>query len=393
MASSGVRWIHFGLAVAACGVLLPSSADGQDRSGGIDPDPVVAPADSARSTPAKPRYVFYRPERDYGSAAWFGPTNVVLNRGFSTLVWQTAEHRPLHIDWKTGWHGVWWSLAHPDSAIAERGGVKSWLHGEIGPISWDPWAWMFASNWAGHTVAGGITYRMLSEWYDHRDVPAPRVFAGATIMGSILVNEAIEAQHDGGPSASTTADVYIFEPLGIGLFSIDAVADVFARYLHADDWSPQASVTFPDLQLENISQVVSYHFGVPFVERVDVLALLGQGSQFGFLYDADGEYSVGGTAGFVALNRLVDQTSAERVIARLSGGLYLVRNNSLLVSLNAYRGSDTHAELNLYPGVIGDLGGWAIWRRGGKFSIGLSTRELPGLGLGYNSARVPPPLP
>ena len=285
---------------------------------------------------------------------------------------------------------MWGALSNPKGAIDRRGGFGTWMRDEMGPVSWDPWGWMFASNWAGHTVAGGITYRMLSEWYQDHRVPAPKVFAAATTMGSIFINEAIEGQKGGPGSSTTVADVYFFEPLGIGLFSIDAVAKFFSVHLHADDWSPQASVTLPDLQLENVAQVVSYHVPLPFVQRLDFLALIGQGSQMGFLYDLDPAYSLGAATGFVALSRVADLEDREHLTARLSGGLYLARHNSLLASANLYRGSEVKAELNLYPGVVGDLGGWMTWRQDGRFSLGLTALPLPGIGLGYNSERFAP---
>ena len=114
--------------------------------------------------------------------------------------------------------------------------------------------------------------------------------------------------------------------------------------------SPQATVTLPDLQLENVAQVVSYHIPLPIVQRLDLLVLIGQGSHMGLLYDLDPSYSLGAVTGFVALSR----------------------------------------DLNIYPGVFGDLGGWMTWRQGGQFSVGLTALPLPGLGLGYNSQRFAP---
>jgi hypothetical protein len=386
-----------GLALAVVWLAAPPVARGQDAAASFDGPGVpaaAAPADSLSSaalplpTPrTQPKYIFYRPEIDYGSAAQFGPASVVLNRGFSTFVWQSAERRPLHVKWGAGWGTVWGSLSHPGGAIERRGGLAVWLRDELAPISWDPWGWMFASNYAGHTVAGGITYRALSEWYDDRGLPAPRVFAAATVMGSILVNEAVEGQRGGPGAPSTVADVYIFEPLGIAAFSVDAVARLFSVYLHAQDWSPQATVTLPDGQIENVAQVMSYHFALPFVQRLDFLALIGQGSHLGLLYDLDSQYSLGAGAGFVARSRIVDDTDREHVVARLTGGLYLARNNSLLGSLILSRGTDIRGQVNLYPGVVGELGGWATWRRNGQFSLGLTSRRVPGIGLGYNSQR------
>jgi hypothetical protein len=349
--------------------------------------------DSAAVSTGAPRYYFYRPELAYGSAAQFSPLNVLATRGFSTLSWSSSERHPLRIDWGTGWANVWDALAHPNAAVQRNGGWGHFLKQEFGPVSWNVWEWAFAPNYAGHLVAGGITYRMLSEWYDAHGAPLPRVLGGASTMAVILVNEAIESRSGTSGYASTTSDVYIFEPLGIALFSLDGVAAFFADELHAADWSPLASITLPKGQLLNNSQQHSFHFGLPFLDRADLLFVTGQGSQVGILYDLGPEYAFGVAGGFTANSQLISDTSEESLIAKAGGGLYLTRNNSLLVNLNAFRGGETIAVLNVYPGTFGgplrDLGTWAMVTRGGDFSVGFSFRPLLGLGIGYDFWRVP----
>jgi hypothetical protein len=381
---------RLGSAVTFALVLLPRSASAQDDDAG---QPPAVPDSVPAETSAGMRYYFYRPDVPYGSAGQFSPLSVLATRGFSTLSWSSSERHPLRIDWGSGWANVWDALAHPNATVQRAGGWADFAWQELGPVGWNVWEWAFAPNYAGHLVAGGITYRALTEWYDARGAPSPRVLGAATAMATILVNEAIESRNGTAGYASTTSDVYFFEPLGIALFSLDGVAGFFANTLHAEDWSPLASLTLPKLQLLNNSQLHSFHIGLPFVERADLLFVTGQGSQAGVLYDVAPEYSLGVAGGFTASSQLLSDTSQESLIAKAGGGLYLARRNSLLANLNVFRGGETLAVLNLYPGVLGgpvrDLGMWAMLNRGGDFSLGFSFRPMLGIGLGYDFWRVP----
>jgi len=375
--------------VFLCALLvLPTGVGAQQRN---SPDGPPVSETTLGLTVERDAPYFYRPGIDYGSAAQFNPLSVALTRGFSTLVWEGSERRIFSIDWSTGLGTTWDAVAHPVAAVERRGTWRNWFSTEFGPFSRDMWAWAFAPNWMGHTVAGGITYRGLAEWYEANGAPAPSVLAAATTMGAILINEGIENQLGGPGNAGTVADLYFFEPLGIALFSLDQVAYFFSHHFNAQDWSPQGSVTLPDLRVQNIGQVISYHIALPWVDRLDLLFLAGQGSQVGLLWDLDHEYSVGGAFGFVAANRLVDDTSRERLDARAGGGFYFVRNNSLLASLRLAKGTYTLADLNVYPGLLagslGELGGWLKVNKEREFSLGFTFRSVPGIGLGYDVLR------
>jgi hypothetical protein len=356
---------------------------------------VVGPAHAlaqAKESPAAAPYLFHRPELGYGSAARFSPLSVLFDRGFSTLLWDSAERRPQRIDWSEGWANVGDALAHPMAAIERGGGMKSVLRREFLPDDWNVWEWAFAANYMGHMLAGGQTYRALAEWYDEKHVPFPAAAGAATVMGTILVNEAIESTGSEAGVAGTVFDVYVFEPIGIALFSFDGVARFFAHDLHAQDWSPQAALTFPDGQLLNGAQMISYHVGLPWVDRLDLLSVTGQGTQTGLLWDLDAAHSVGAAVGFASKNRVVDELGRERLEARASAGFYFSRSGSLLASLSLFKGMENLAALNLYPGSVGGLfrevGAWALLRRGGTFSVGLTAGPVPGLGLGYDFRRT-----
>lgn len=369
---------------------VPRVAAQENTDGAPADDPAGEAAGPANEIPD---YFFYQPETPYGSAAQFSPLNVLATRGFSTLMWSDSERHPLRIDWGNGIANLWDAIASPHAAIERSGGFRAWLHDEFLPEGWNVWSWAFAPNYAGHVIAGGITARGLGEWFDAHGAPAPRVLGGVAAMATILVNEAIESRNGTAGYSSTTADVYVFEPLGIALFSVDGVARWFSTRLHAADWSPQASLTLPHLQLLNNSQLMSYHAGLPFSDRLDWLFVTGQGSQVGVLYDLGPEYRVAVAGGFTASSQLIDDRSNESLVAKAGAGAYLVRNNSLLANVNVFRGGETRVVVNVYPGTFRgpfrELGSWAMVNRGGDFSLGMSYRRMLGLGIGYDFWRTP----
>ena len=376
-----------------CAVLVPSLT--AQTSATDDSQRVSTVADTSD-------YIFLRPHVDYGSEALFGPVQVVLNRAFSTTVWAGAERRLGSVEWRGGIHSVWDALSQPGAAIERAGGFGTWIKRETLPGS-SVWTWSFAPNIAGHLVAGGISYRHLAEWMKFRGVPAPRLVAAGFSWAAGFVNEVMEAAYDwenveivrADPwppgHASTVGDLYIFDPLGMLLFEIDAVARFFSGPLRAADWSPQASITLPNGRVQNVAQVMSYNVRLPFNEHLRALFLLGQGTQVGVIYQRDDGYALGGATGFSASARhTVPVIASERIDAEISGGLYLSRNNSLLGSLVLANVTPTAVQVNIYPGLVPGplkkLGVWASIGRGRESSFGLSFGMPWGVGLGYDVA-------
>jgi hypothetical protein len=215
---------------------------------------------------------------EIGSASLVSPATILVNRSLSTLVYMTSERRLGRVDWGAGWTSVRDALTHPGAAVNRAGGLGTWLKHEFGPTGYDVWAWAWAANYGGHVLAGGITYRLMSDWFAQRGVPKPRVAGALFTWGAGLVNEVLENQQWTRGMATTVADAYIFEPLGILLFSFDGVARFAATTLQAADWSPQGSITLPDGAVRNNDQMMSYKVPLPFTDRARVLFLMGQQS-------------------------------------------------------------------------------------------------------------------
>jgi len=363
----------------AASLLVALMLAGGDLAAQCAPDTVAA----ASPTP------FTDSRTGFGSAALVAPGAMLLNRGMSTLVYASTERRLGSIRWAHGGRSVQDALAHPVAAIERSGGWGRWFRHEFASDSWNVWTWAWTANYGGHVLAGGITYRVAAEWFAQRGVPHPRLTGAVFTWGLGLVNEVLESQHHERGMATTVGGLYVFEPLGILLFSFDGVARFFGDRLEAADWSPQAAVTFPDGAVRNVAQVISYKVPLPFTRRAKLLFLIGQISTTGLQVEMGGGYALGGTVGFAGQDQVVDPTTSfERLVAQTSGGLYLSRTNSLLASAVVGQGSQPLA-LNLYPGVLPgrlrDFGIWLTVQEDGPVSFGFSSQALLGVSLGMDA--------
>jgi len=356
------------------------------------PDTTRARAPGARRGPGSDGYIFLRPGIDYGSASVRTPADAFANRAFSILVFDGQERELGRLPWSNGWAAVRDALLHPGRAIERAGGWRQVAREELLPNSGHVWTWAWAPNYGGHIVAGGIAYRFMGEWFEAHGMPAPRLVAALAFMGAAVTNEAMEMP--GGPPgvSGTLADLLVFDPAGMALFSFDAPARFLARTLLAADWSPMPTLGLPGARLMNFSQVMSYKLPLPLTDRARVLLLIGQSANSGLSFALGDGYSVAGAAGFETQRRYVDPvTGRESVVAAWSGGAYLDRDNSLLVSVLLSQRVYTGLQVNVYPGVLpGPLrpaGVWVIRSRQGEWSTGVAFRRTLGLGLGLDFAR------
>lgn len=345
------------------------------------------------SAPSNRAYLLYRPEITYGSASRRSPADILVNRTFSIIQFEGQTRDVGDLKWDRGWLHVRDALLHPRAAVRRSGGTREWLLREFVPSGGRVWNWAWAPNYAEHVVGGGLSYRWSREWLQAHDVPLAGTLAAATIVIAGIGNEVIEGQ--GGPpgSAATLADIVFFEPLGILLFSNDAVVRFFGHTLEGADWSPQASITYPDGRLFNSSQLMSYKLPLPFVhDRLRVLFIIGETGLTGLQYRLPSGYHAGVALGFEMTKHIVDPvTRVESIEAGYGGALYIDRNNSLLLSAVRHPNQNGPLQLNLFPGVLpGKLRGLGLWFvnfHDGQWSAGLTFRQLLGLGIGMDMGR------
>jgi len=334
------------------------------------------------------RYYFYKPV-DYGSMAMFTPWNVVLNGSFDVLQLDGRERGLAKLPYGTGFQNVWDNcFVHPGATISQIGWDK-FIATEILPLTWNSEGAQWIPNYQLHLIGGGMTYRMLAEWYDHHEVAAPEVWAIGTIAVYHVLNEVVEAQDYTGYNTDPIADILFFDGLGVVLFSFDGVAEFFSRELHMSDWSYIPMVTFPGFKLGNNGLYYSLKWTIPGQDQWSAFYLMGMSNMIGasYRFDAENSLSVGGGVRGRDLYVVDDRARVLSTNLVPTGGIFWDRNNSLMASITASGQHDQTVVLHLYPGVFNIAGIrpalWSAWGNNGTFGIGIAFRST--FGVGYRN--------
>ncbi len=326
----------------------------------------------------------------YGSDAYYSPATVLLNKGYDIFQLRHSPRNfytfPYRATWRSGIRDVW---KYPGAAVQRFGGWRRFTRVELLPLSWsiDDLNWFV--NYTEHLTGGGLTMRMLDEWYRAHGVPWPRVMAMITTYGASVLNEISEQPGVLAPSPGAVADLVFFDLGAVLLFHWDQPTRFLAQTLQIADWSNQASFTSPNRQLQNNGQYFSLKVPIG-LERTRLFVRGGMGAQLGFsralASDAGGERHLSVSAGGDTEVREIDATGHETVSFAPGAGIFYDRNNSLLWSVTSSPAENVLA-LNIYPGVLpGPLrqsGIWAVYTRRDELRFGITNRRALGLGVGY----------
>lgn len=321
---------------------------------------------------------------DYGTDAYAGPIDVLLNKGFATAQWPQSDRSIF--EYPYGWSATVEALAHPNRAVQNSGGWWNVISNEILPFSdsgWKSWAW--APNYYGHLLEGGIASRRLSEWYEARNVPHPALMAGATTWAAAFLNEAYE-----NPGqvvyAGIATDLLVFDLGGILLFTNDGVSRFFSQKLGAGVWPTQASILVSDATLWNNSHHLVLKVPVGFTDRFSVFVKSGIGFQGGVSVHLPNALDVSVGFGQESKKRYIHpETLQEIADFGWAGGLWIDRGGSLLASLLIDPNTSRFAAVNVFPGVIPRLKSVGLWLAvsdRGEPSFGITGRRTMGLGVG-----------
>jgi hypothetical protein len=363
-------------AVAAlCACIVAASAARAQATG----EPWVTPsaADSARLL-----YKGY----GYGSDAYNTPFTVLLNKGFDIFQLRHSPRNVWSFPYTSGWrYGFVDAVTAPGAIVNRFGGWGRYARIELYPSSLDPDGMNWLVNYTEHLLGGGLTMRMLDEWYRAHGVPFPRVAASVTTYAASIMNEITEQGDYPIPTPGNVADLLIFDLGAVVLFHWDQPTRFFARTLQLADWSNQASFTFPNQQLQNNGQYLTMKIPVG-LNRTRVFLRGGMGVQLGVSRKTDDAHHLSIGVGGDTQVRDIDATGHETVGFAPGAGIYYDRNNSLLWSVTSSPAANL-VTVNVYPGVLpGAMGGagvWAVVTRDNELRVGLIHRRALGLGLGY----------
>ena len=308
----------------------------------------------------------------YGSESQFNPISSFINYAYDPL--QVPESFDDE-DLDQRFQEVFRNLTHPRRAIDRAGGFGQFVNRQIFPIYLNRADWV--PNYTLHLIGGGMVYRKNVEWFEANGYAYPKLYAAALVTAAELLQEAVEKKTT--TADDEVADVYLFRPLGMLLFSLDPVARFAAHTLRLAEWPYQPMVNPTSGKLMNVGEnfiVRPVLFGpdapAPFV-------YFGFTTLFGMSHrTATGDSVSWGIGAAVA--------RAEPLQLRVSGGVFWDRNDSLLASLVVNGTEDLAVRLNVHPGVLPGREWWSPGvfvgiGRHGEVSVGLTVRLFP-LGIG-----------
>jgi len=332
--------------------------------------------------------LFYKPQ-DYGSMSMFSPWNVVINGSFDVLQLDGKDRRIFKLPYGAGLENVMKNcFVHPGATISQMGWGR-WLTTEVFPLNFTPEGAQWIPNYQLHLIGGGMTFRMLSEWYEHNKVPAPDVWAAGTIAVYHILNEAVENEAYQGYNSDPIADLMIFDWAGVVLFMNDDVARFFSQTLHMADWSNLPMITFPEARLGSNGLYYSLKWNIPTVDDWSVWYLMGMSNMLGASYQFDRTNSI--TVGAGARGKYLYEIDPRVRLLTLelvpTAGVYWDKNNSLMASLTASGQEDQTVILNLYPGTFDVFGLrpaiWGAWGSNGTYGVGIAFQQT--IGVGYRN--------
>lgn len=352
----------------------------------------VSPAAAQRDTTdrpthadsVKPKVRLYR-GLGYGSDAYVSPATVLLNKGFDVFQLRSSTRDAWNFPYRQSFdHAVVRAFTHIGPTMKTFGGWWRLTRVELLPLGLEFEEMNWLANYTEHLIGGGLTMRMLDDWYRAHRVPFPRAMAMATTYAASALNEMTE-QPNSGPTGGGIADLVIFDVAAVLLFHWDQPTRFLVEEWHAADWSNQASFTFPNKQLQNNGQYMTLKIPVG-LGRTRLFVRGGLGAQLGATRALNDEYSVSIGVGGDTEVRHVDATGHETIEFVPSAGVYYDRNNSLLWSL-ALSHMENLLTANVYPGVVPkvprDVGLWAVYTRHNELRIGITHRRALGVGVGY----------
>lgn len=345
--------------------LLPATGAGQNRS-----------------------FYFYH-GYDFGSEATYHPLATILNGGYGILQMGNSDKNPFKIDYRNGWQNVRRNVAHPFREIKSFG-WKTFLTTEIFPATLTPRGAQYLPNYQNHLIGGGMTYRMLEEWYHFHGYSHAAIWTTGSWLVYHVLNEVVENNNYRGTNVDPIADLLVFNPLGVLLFSNESVTRFFAGTLQLRDWSYVPALNPLTGTLENNGQNFSIKWRLANQSAWSLFYNFGLNGILGLSYQRSDGSSISAGGGMLARNlHEVDPDDGVRSLTATlvwNVGIFYDREGSLLASLLVSGSRAYKARMNLYPGLVHWRGIspalFVALADHNEFIFGVSLRRMP-LGIAF----------
>ena len=296
------------------------------------------------------KYYFYT-GLDYGSAGLIHPLRLIINGGYGIMQISNMDNRPGRVSYAVGARNVARNLAFPGWSISQRG-VWKFFSTEVIPISLKGGNAQYWPNYMNHLLGGGMSYRMMVEYYRYHEWRRPKLMAGLTMFTYHFLNETVENGRRIGPNPDPVADFWIFNPAGIILFSSDRVSHFFSEKLHMADWSYQPVFMPWREELQNMGQNYAVKWHLDREGHRSIFYRWGGHAELGMSFTDHRGRCISWGLGLVAKNlKNVDELSKTTDLATSAGIFYDV-HNSLLASVQYAKTKEIRWRFNLYPGAI-----------------------------------------
>ncbi|MCX6120335.1 MAG: hypothetical protein NTX44_01795 [Ignavibacteriales bacterium] len=344
---------------------------------------------SVKSLAQEKNYFFFHPV-NYGSESTFNPISLIANGGFDELQSYWRSSALSDIPWKNGEKNVRYNIIAPFPQINKYGWHEFIFH-EVIPGSFNMDNAQYFPNYTLHLIGGGMEYRKAVEWFDYYGYSVPSVWAIISTMGYHYINEIVENGDYQGPNVDPIADLLIFDPLGILLFSFDGVCRFFSSEVSLNDWNNQPAISFSPLGIHNTGQNFIMKYPLTASGKTSLLYHFGSFGELGLSLKTNNEDAL--SLGVGVTSRTVETTFNANGVPRNTittgprAGIYWDRNNSLMASLIASDNFRGLVLLNIYPGVFSiksfSPGFFLLVGKGGTFTLGITASFLP-VGISMN---------
>lgn len=351
----------------------------------------LPPAGSAAPAEAQGPVGIYYKGPVPGSAGGFSPLSAVLHSGFYNFQIDNRGDDPFAVPFGQGLDNVLRNLTDPIDAVSDYG-FWHFMTTEVLPTpkrergQWVP-------NYFGHVFGEGLVYRYDYEWYRYHRVPYPRLMAVLSVLTGAMVNEAVENGAYEGTNVDPVADFYIFNPLGILLFSSDGAARFLHTHLGLAYWPLQLVYDPVAGTFDNVGYRTVFRWH-PGSARVGVFATYGSQGLLGLSFRAQRGVTISAGAG-AAVEDLVavpDPRGSRTLTATMgpAAGVFVDRDGSLLASLLVTPEKADAVAVNVYPGVLGPDGfqpGLVVsWGDSVGVKLGVTVAQFP-IGFGIRTKR------
>jgi hypothetical protein len=335
------------------------------------------------------KYYFFHP-LSYGSESTFNPISLIANGGFDEMQSYWRSSSLSDIPWKIGSKNVWDNIIAPFPQI-HKYGWNDFIFHEIIPRSFNMADAQYFPNYTLHLIGGGMQYRKSVEWFDYYGYPIPAAWAVISTMGYHYINEILENGEWIGPNTDPIADLLIFDPLGMILFSFDDVCHFFSSQVILNDWNSQPALSFSPMGIHNTGQNFVMKYPLTSSGKTSLLYHFGSFGELGLSFKTNEEDAVSFGVGISSKNVLTSYNSNGApqftITVGPRAGIYWDRNNSLMASLVASDNFHDLVFLNIYPGVLSyksfSPGLFLLAGKGGTITFGITASILP-LGVSFH---------